>query len=94
MTLTMTEIHRMEVARMNILRHEATRRRAVAEFPLRVMRLASDLKQMCDLFMHDPAPPTQDTIEAMNYIERAIRQEFRMTFGTEMIPENVNTATQ
>jgi hypothetical protein len=58
------------------------RQRAVAEFPLIVAQVAKDMKRIMDELAH--TEQTQQTTEALDYMESIIRDAYRSTFGREL----------
>lgn len=58
------------------------RQRAVAEFPLIVAQVAKDMKRIMDELAY--TEQTQQTTEALDYMESIIRDAYRSTFGREL----------
>lgn len=74
---------RMMLTRERLAASRAERQRAVAEFPLRVANVANDLRKLCE--MRDGGHVMSDQAhEAMDYMEKCIRDCYRETFGTEL----------
>lgn len=59
------------------------RQRAVAEFPLRVAQVASDLRKFCEI-QDSGEVMTAAAAEAMQIMEDHIRSCYREMFGTEL----------
>lgn len=69
--------------RQRLASSRSLRQRAVAEFPLRVARIAKDLQSLCD--MRDRGEAVSDIChEEMRYMEDKIRECYHEMFGTEL----------
>lgn len=68
-----------------LIKSPEARQRAIAEFPLKVHRLAADLKEMCDWRDRGPDEISHEQEDMMHLMEAEIRECFRDTFGTELL---------
>lgn len=80
---TAADAHWMMRTRERLAASRSQRQRAVAEFPLRVVSVANDLRKLCDM-RDSGAVMSDDSHEAMRYLEDQIRLCYREMFGAEL----------
>jgi hypothetical protein len=69
--------------RRNLSQFPSERQFAVSMFPLKVFRMAGDLKRLCDM-RSQQGPLSHDAEEAARYLEDQIREVYRDMFGAEL----------